>query len=132
MSAGISLKEARSNLDIFLFFVNISNNEFTFHGKSYRQVIGALMGAVASPEICDIAIYNHINTILENSPIREKILFHKRMRELLERLSLVISIRNLFSGFIIGYSMSTCSSSDLCIACVISSNLRLVYNDVIS
>jgi hypothetical protein len=39
------------------------------------------MGAVASPEICDIAIYNHINTILENSSIREKILFHKRIRD---------------------------------------------------
>ena len=29
----------------------LSNNEFTFHGKSYRQIIGASMGAVASPEI---------------------------------------------------------------------------------
>ena len=61
--------------------LSLSNNEFTFHGKSYRQIIGASMGAVASPEICDIAIYNHINTILENSPIREKILFHKRIRD---------------------------------------------------
>ena len=61
--------------------LNLSNNEFTFHGKSYRQIIGASMGAVASPEICDIAIYNHINTILENSSIREKILFHKRIRD---------------------------------------------------
>ena len=50
--------------------LSLSNNEFTFHGKSYRQIIGASMGAVASPEICDIAIYNHINPILENSPIR--------------------------------------------------------------
>jgi hypothetical protein len=29
----------------------LSNNEFTFHGKSHRQIIGASMGAVASPEI---------------------------------------------------------------------------------
>jgi hypothetical protein len=25
----------------------LSNNEFTFHGKSHRQIIGASMGAVA-------------------------------------------------------------------------------------
>ncbi|VDH94276.1 Hypothetical predicted protein [Mytilus galloprovincialis] len=59
----------------------LSNNKFTFHGNSYRRIIGASMGATASPEICDIAIYNHINSILKNSPISEKNIFHKRMKD---------------------------------------------------
>lgn len=76
-----SITKPTNNFLIEITKLILSNNEFTFHGKSYRQIIGASMGATASPEICDIAIYNHINSILKNSPISEKIIFHKRMRD---------------------------------------------------
>lgn len=59
----------------------LSLNEFTFNRNSYRQIIGASMGAVASPEICDITINNHIETILKSFEFTNKIVFHKRMRD---------------------------------------------------
>ena len=59
----------------------LKNNEFTFNEKSFKQIIGVGMGLNCSPEISDIAIYEHIENILKKFPHKEKIKLHKRMRD---------------------------------------------------
>ena len=59
----------------------VSNNKFECNGKYYKQIVGISMGLNCSPELSDIAIYGHIENILENFPYRNKIKFHKRMRD---------------------------------------------------
>lgn len=64
-----------------ILHILLTKNEFTFNGKSYKQIIGASMGAIASPEICDVAIYDHIKQIIEDFPFKNNIIFHQRMRD---------------------------------------------------
>lgn len=73
----------KPSFDYLLQITNLIllNNEFTFNKKCYRQIIGASQGHVASPQISDIAIYQHINKILNIFPHKNKILFHKRMKD---------------------------------------------------
>lgn len=59
----------------------LTNNEFTFDGQSYKQIVGAPQGAVPSPEICDIAIYQHINSILQSFEYTDQIMLHTRFRD---------------------------------------------------
>ena len=59
----------------------LKNNEFMFDEQPYRQIIGAPQGAVPSPEICDIAIFRHINSILDRYDDNDKILTHVRFRD---------------------------------------------------
>ncbi len=59
----------------------LENNVFEFNNKFFKQTVGAPQGAVPSPEICDIAIYAHINKILSKFPHKDKILLHKRFRD---------------------------------------------------
>lgn len=59
----------------------LTKNEFEFNDKFYKQIVGAPQGAVPSPEICDIAIYRHINSILDRFQHGDKILLHKRFRD---------------------------------------------------
>ena len=59
----------------------LENNYFEFNGKHYRQRIGAAMGAVPSPEICDIRMYEITNAMLSKFEFREKIVFHGRYRD---------------------------------------------------
>ena len=59
----------------------ITNNEFCFDDQAYRQIIGAPQGAVPSPEICDIAIYHHIENILSRFEGGRLISFHVRFRD---------------------------------------------------
>ena len=59
----------------------LTKNEFSFNGNSYKQIIGAPQGAVPSPEICDIAIFYHINKIMDKFSDRENIVFHVRFRD---------------------------------------------------
>ena len=73
-------KPSTDNL-INILQIILSNNEFTFNEKCYRQIVGVAMGSNVAPETSDIAIYNHINKIMEKFPYRNKIKFHKRMRD---------------------------------------------------
>ena len=59
----------------------LNNNEFMFDKQPYRQVTGAPQGAVPSPEICDIAIFLHINSIMKKFEEKDKILVHVRFRD---------------------------------------------------
>ena len=59
----------------------LTSNEFHFDGQAYRQIIGAPQGAVPSPEICDIAIYHHIEEILGCFDSSNLISFHVRFRD---------------------------------------------------
>ena len=75
----IKRPETKSLMDILQII--LTKNEFTFNNKSYKQIIGASMGAIASPEICDVAIYDHIKQIMDNFPSKDNIIFHHRMRD---------------------------------------------------
>lgn len=59
-------KADKSNLDIphpdvgdliFLLRCVLENNYFEFDGKYYKQIIGCSMGAIPSPEISDMRMY---------------------------------------------------------------------------
>ena len=47
-----------------LLEILLTNNYFIFDNKLYHQIIGASLGAIPSPEICDIRLYQ----ILESCP----------------------------------------------------------------
>lgn len=64
-----------------LLKIILENNYFEFNGKHYRQRIGAAMGAVPSPEICDIRMYEITNAMMSQFQYREKIAFHGRYRD---------------------------------------------------
>ena len=59
----------------------LTSNEFLFNGDAYKQIIGAPQGAVPSPEICDIAIFHHINKIIDKFSDSDNIMFHVRFRD---------------------------------------------------
>ena len=75
------IKRPETESLIEILEIILSKNEFTFNKKCFRQIVGVSMGAVASPEICDIAIHEHIENILKSFQYRNKIIFHKRMRD---------------------------------------------------
>ena len=66
---------------LYLLRLVLENNYFEFNGKHYRQRIGAAMGAVPSPEMCDIRMYEITNAMLSKFEFREKIEFHGRYRD---------------------------------------------------
>lgn len=59
----------------------LRNNEFSFNGKFYRQIVGAPHGAVPSPELCDIAIYRHIGKLISQFVHKQHIIGHWRFRD---------------------------------------------------
>lgn len=59
----------------------LENNYFEFDGKFYKQIIGASMGAIPSPEICDIRMYQITQHIVTQFRHANKILFHGRYRD---------------------------------------------------
>lgn len=59
----------------------LENNYFEFDGKFYKQIIGASMGAIPSPEICDIIMYQITQHIVTQFRHANKILFHGRYRD---------------------------------------------------
>ena len=75
------IKRPETESLIEILEIILTKNEFTFNKKCFRQIVGVSMGAVASPEICDIAIHEHIENILKSFQYRNKIIFHKRMRD---------------------------------------------------
>ena len=59
----------------------LNNNEFEFAQSYFKQRIGCAMGAVPSPEICDIRAYEVLNSILQKFPYRDNILMHRKFRD---------------------------------------------------
>ena len=66
---------------LFLLKCLLENNVFEFNGHYYRQIIGAAMGAVPSPEICDIRMHEITKQILCLYEHKQNILFHGRFRD---------------------------------------------------
>ena len=66
---------------LFLLKCVLENNVFEFNGQYFRQIIGAAMGAVPSPEICDIRMYELTKSIISQYKHNQKILFHGRYRD---------------------------------------------------
>ena len=64
-----------------LLEILLKNNEFTFEGKKYKQILGASMGSVVSPECCDIRMYEILRNIIDKSPIKNKIITNLRYRD---------------------------------------------------
>ena len=64
-----------------LLKIVLENNYFEFNGKTYRQVIGAPQGFIASPEICDIRMHEITSSLLSRFRFQENILFFKRYRD---------------------------------------------------
>ncbi len=59
----------------------LMNNYFSFNGKLYHQTIGASMGAIPSPEICDIRLHQILEHLIKNSPHKNKIITHVRFTD---------------------------------------------------
>lgn len=49
-----------------LLKILLENNEFEFNGNLYKQILGAIMGAVPSPEICDLRLFDILENIIKN------------------------------------------------------------------
>lgn len=49
-----------------LLKILLENNEFEFNGNLYKQILGASMGAVPSPEICDLRLFDILENIIKN------------------------------------------------------------------
>lgn len=64
-----------------LLSILINNNEFEFEGKYYIQTLGCSMGAVPSPEISDLRMYEILNSIISKFNRSDKIITHLRFRD---------------------------------------------------
>ncbi|XP_071124112.1 uncharacterized protein [Mytilus edulis] len=69
------------NVLIHLLRIILENNVFEFDGKIYKQVIGTAIGAVPSPEICDILMFEIMNQIISAFQYKDKIFYHGRYRD---------------------------------------------------
>ena len=61
--------------------IQFTNNDFIFDNKFYHQIIGVSMGAIPSPKICDIRLYQILEKLPEKSPYNNKIKTHARFRD---------------------------------------------------
>ena len=59
----------------------LENNIFDFNGQLYKQNIGAAIGAVPSPEACDILMYRIMKEIFIKFKHRKNIFFYGRYRD---------------------------------------------------
>ncbi len=66
---------------IKLLEILLTRTEFEYDGRFFRQTIGASMGAVPSPEICDLRMFNLLKEILADFEYRDQILLHKKYRD---------------------------------------------------
>lgn len=60
---------------LFLLKCVLDNNYFEFDGKYYKQIIGCSMGAVPSPELSDIRMYQITQLIVSKFKHAKKIFF---------------------------------------------------------
>jgi hypothetical protein len=66
---------------IKLLEILLTRTEFEYSGRFFRQIIGASMGAVPSPEVCDIRMFLLLKEILDNFEFRDLICLHKKYRD---------------------------------------------------
>ena len=66
---------------IYLLKSILENNVFEFNGELFQQIIGAAIGAIPSPEVCDILMYQIMKEILSNFKGRKNIFFYGRYRD---------------------------------------------------
>lgn len=79
MDFGIKLPPVSDFID--LLRILITQTEFTYNGRFFRQTVGASMGAIPSPEICDIRMLELLREILPRFPHRHRILLNKKYRD---------------------------------------------------
>ena len=66
---------------IKLLKILLENNEFEFNGHLYKQILGASMGAVPSPEACDLRLFEILENIIKKYSHKNKIVAHFRYRD---------------------------------------------------
>ena len=66
---------------IYLLQAVLENNVFEFNGELFMQKIGVAIGAVPSPECCDILMYQIMKNIFSKFEHRQKIAFYGRYRD---------------------------------------------------
>ena len=79
MDFGLRLPPVSDYMD--LLRILITETEFSYNGRYYRQVVGASMGAIPSPEICDIRMLELLREILPRFRHHDKILLNKKYRD---------------------------------------------------
>ena len=77
----LKIKAPPVKIIVELLRIILENNIFEFNGKIYKQTIGTAIGAVPSPEICDILMFEILNNILSRFQNRNKIYYHGRYRD---------------------------------------------------
>lgn len=82
--------------DLIFLLRCVLENEF--NGKYYKQIIGHSMGAVPSPEISDMKMYEYTRCIESQFQYSNKILFQRRMYWALEKHKQSISPKYNFKG----------------------------------
>ena len=66
---------------IDLLQIILENNEFTFDGKIYKQILGVPMGGSASAELADLRMYQIFESILSKYKFKSSILTCLRYRD---------------------------------------------------
>lgn len=64
-----------------LLKILLENNEFECNDNLYKQILGASMGAVASPEVCDLHLFDILENIIIKYENKKKIVAHLRYRD---------------------------------------------------
>ena len=59
----------------------LRNNQFEFNNEFYIQKVGCAMGAIPSPQICNIRAHEVINSIINKYSHKDKIVFHVRYQD---------------------------------------------------
>ena len=68
-----------TNQDIlYLLKIILENNYFEFNGKTYKQIIGAPMGSIPSPSLCDIRMHEITTLLLSQFRFKKDIILFKR------------------------------------------------------
>lgn len=70
-----SIKIPQREIIIDLLHIILNNNEFTFEGKMYRQILGIPMGGSASGELADLRMYQIFENILRKYKHKKSILY---------------------------------------------------------
>lgn len=61
----VSTKIPQVEYLVELLKILLENNEFEFDGRLYKQIWGASMGAVPSPEVCDLRLFDILENIIK-------------------------------------------------------------------
>jgi hypothetical protein len=64
-----------------LLEILLTKTEFTYNNRHFRQIVGASMGAIPSPEICDIRMFELLREFLPRFEHKNKILLNKKYRD---------------------------------------------------